>query len=94
MCNTEDSLVNYRNLRTAYRPRDYLQSEGIYLVDPLAEKTNLKKSQPLKLLSVDALKKALRFVVVIVNKYTQCYARLLVSRTIYVSLLLTFGAKN
>ncbi|XP_061372405.1 uncharacterized protein LOC133314895 [Gastrolobium bilobum] len=47
------------NLRTAVRPRDYLRSEGIYLVDPLADKTNGKKSQPLKLLSVDGLKKAL-----------------------------------
>ncbi|KAK2392938.1 protein MCM10 protein [Trifolium repens] len=47
------------NLRTSFRPRDYLKSEGIYLVDPLADKTNLKKSKPLKLLSVDGLKKAL-----------------------------------
>ncbi|TKY75500.1 MCM10-like protein [Spatholobus suberectus] len=47
------------NLRTAFRPRDYLKSEGIYLVDPLADKTNLKKSQPVKLLSVDGLRKAL-----------------------------------
>ncbi|XP_027357091.1 protein MCM10 homolog [Abrus precatorius] len=47
------------NLRTAFRPRDYLKSEGIYLVDPLTDKTNLKKSQPVKLLSVDGLKKAL-----------------------------------
>jgi hypothetical protein len=51
-----------RNLRTSFRPRGYLKSEGIYLVDPLADKTNLKKSKPLKLLSVDGLKKALRFV--------------------------------
>ena len=53
-----------RNLRTAFRPRDYLKSEGIYLVDRLADKTNLKKSQPVKLLSVDGLRKALRFVIV------------------------------
>lgn len=51
-----------RNLRTAFRPRDYLKSEGIYLVDPLANKTNLKKSKPVKLLSVDGIRKALRFV--------------------------------
>ncbi|CAJ1972973.1 unnamed protein product [Sphenostylis stenocarpa] len=47
------------NLRTAFRPKDYLKSEGIYLVDPLADKSNLKKSQPVKLLSVDGLRKAL-----------------------------------
>ncbi|MED6186691.1 hypothetical protein PIB30_069184 [Stylosanthes scabra] len=47
------------NLNTAFRSRDYLKSEGIYLVDPLAEKRNLKKSQPVKLLSVDALRNAL-----------------------------------
>ncbi|KAL2346040.1 hypothetical protein Fmac_000040 [Flemingia macrophylla] len=47
------------NLRTAFRPRDYLKSEGIYLVDPLADKTNIKKSQPVKLLSVDNLRRAL-----------------------------------
>lgn len=48
-----------RNLRTAFRPRDYLKSEGIYLVDPLADKTNLKKSKQVKLLSVDGIRKAL-----------------------------------
>ncbi|XP_057436687.1 uncharacterized protein LOC130729076 [Lotus japonicus] len=48
------------NLRTAFRPRDqYLRSEGIFVVDPLADKTNLKKSQPVKLMSVDGLRKAL-----------------------------------
>ncbi|KAH1252019.1 Protein MCM10 [Glycine max] len=47
------------NLRTAFRPMGYLKSEGIYLVDPLADKTNLKKSQPVKLLSVDGIRKAL-----------------------------------
>ncbi|KAI4297764.1 hypothetical protein L6164_037632 [Bauhinia variegata] len=47
------------NLRTAFRPTDYLKSEGIYLVDPLADKINSKKSQPVKLLSVDHLRKAL-----------------------------------
>ncbi|BAT77460.1 hypothetical protein VIGAN_02003900 [Vigna angularis var. angularis] len=49
------------NLRTAFRPksRDYLKSEGIYLVDPLADKTNSKNSRPVKLLSADGLRKAL-----------------------------------
>ncbi len=51
-----------RNLRTAFR--DSLNSEGIYMVDPLADRTNFKKPmQPLKLLSVEGLKKALRFVI-------------------------------
>ncbi|XP_062177620.1 uncharacterized protein LOC133882453 [Alnus glutinosa] len=46
------------NLRTAFR--DSLNSEGIYMVDPLADRTNFKKPmQPLKLLSVEGLKKAL-----------------------------------
>ncbi|KAL1186577.1 hypothetical protein V6Z11_A01G187300 [Gossypium hirsutum] len=47
------------NLRRAFRnpPR----SEGIYMVDPLSDRTNTKKaSKPVKLLSVDALKQALR----------------------------------
>ncbi|GMI88070.1 minichromosome maintenance 10 [Hibiscus trionum] len=46
------------NLRTAFRnpPR----SEGIYMVDPLSDRTNSKKpSKPVKLLSVEALKRAL-----------------------------------
>lgn len=34
------------------------------MVDPLADRTNLKKrKQPVKLLSVEGLKKALRFVI-------------------------------
>ncbi|KAJ7967161.1 protein MCM10-like [Quillaja saponaria] len=45
------------NLRTAFR--DNLKTEGIYLVDPLTDKTNLRKTQPVKLLSVDGLRKAL-----------------------------------
>ncbi|KAE8690679.1 Minichromosome maintenance 10 isoform 2 [Hibiscus syriacus] len=47
------------NLRTPFRnpPR----SEGIYMVDPLSDKTNSKtSSKPVKLLSVEALKRALR----------------------------------
>nr|KJB15748.1 hypothetical protein B456_002G197400 [Gossypium raimondii] len=49
------------NLRRAFRnpPR----SEGIYMVDPLSDRTNMEKaSKPVKLLSVDALKRALRYV--------------------------------
>ncbi|KAG4163233.1 hypothetical protein ERO13_D01G159100v2 [Gossypium hirsutum] len=47
------------NLRRAFRnpPR----SEGIFMVDPLSDRTNMEKaSKPVKLLSVDALKRALR----------------------------------
>jgi minichromosome maintenance protein 10 len=51
-----------RNLGTAFRGS--LNSEGIYMVDPLADRTNFKKPmQPVKLLSVEGLKKALRFVI-------------------------------
>ncbi|XVE48860.1 hypothetical protein DITRI_Ditri01bG0035700 [Diplodiscus trichospermus] len=47
------------NLRTAFR--NPLRSEGIYMVDPLSDRTNLKKpTKPVKLLSVEALKQALR----------------------------------
>lgn len=63
-------LFNYslfvfcRNLR--FSIRDPRKSEGIYLVDPLADRTNLRKSmQPAKLLSVEGLKKALRYVLII-----------------------------
>ncbi|KAB1207540.1 hypothetical protein CJ030_MR7G007539 [Morella rubra] len=46
------------NLRTAFR--DSFKPEGIYMVDPLADRTNFKKTmQPVKLLSVEGLKKAL-----------------------------------
>lgn len=46
------------NLRTAFRnPR---QPEGIYMIDPLADRTNMMKSKkPQKVLSVEGLKKAL-----------------------------------
>ncbi|XP_016539958.2 protein MCM10 homolog isoform X2 [Capsicum annuum] len=45
------------NLKMGFRD---LKSEGIYVVQPLADKTNFTKSTaPLKLLSVDGLKKAL-----------------------------------
>ncbi|KAB2602403.1 MCM10-like protein [Pyrus ussuriensis x Pyrus communis] len=50
--------LNGGNLRTAFRSPS--NSEGIYLVDPLSNKTNSGKTkQPLKLLSVEGLKKAL-----------------------------------
>ncbi|XP_010265986.1 PREDICTED: protein MCM10 homolog [Nelumbo nucifera] len=46
------------NLQTAFMKP--LKSEGIYLVDPLSDKSNLRKPmQPVKVLSVDGLKKAL-----------------------------------
>nr|POE82099.1 hypothetical protein CFP56_67558 [Quercus suber] len=46
------------NLRTAFR--EPLKPEGIYMVDPLADRTNFKKSmKPVKLMSVEGLKKAL-----------------------------------
>ncbi|EXB39306.1 Protein MCM10-like protein [Morus notabilis] len=52
------AVIN-KNLRTAFRNRR--MSEGIYMVDPLADKKHLKNSkQPVKLLSVEGLKKALR----------------------------------
>jgi hypothetical protein len=42
------------------------------MVDPLADRTNFKKStQPVKLLSVEGLKKALRFVIDSMG-YFQC----------------------
>ncbi|OVA19594.1 zinc finger protein [Macleaya cordata] len=46
------------NLKTAFR--NPLHAEGIYLVDPLTDAKNLRKAmQPVKVLSVDGLKKAL-----------------------------------
>ncbi|XP_057966484.1 uncharacterized protein LOC131156650 [Malania oleifera] len=46
------------NLRTAFRGAR--KSEGIYLVDPLVDRTNIvKPAKPVKLLSVEGLKKAL-----------------------------------
>ncbi|KAH7574894.1 hypothetical protein JRO89_XS02G0018500 [Xanthoceras sorbifolium] len=47
-----------RNLKTAFRYP--FKSEGIYMVDPLADRPNFKKpKQPLKVLSVEGLRKAL-----------------------------------
>ncbi|KAL6210119.1 hypothetical protein ACLB2K_021057 [Fragaria x ananassa] len=46
------------NLRTGFR--NPYQPEGVFMVDPLADRTNLnKRKQPVKLLSVEGLKKAL-----------------------------------
>ncbi|KAL5788851.1 hypothetical protein ACOSP7_005800 [Xanthoceras sorbifolium] len=46
------------NLKTAFRYP--FKSEGIYMVDPLADRSNFKKpKQPLKVLSVEGLRKAL-----------------------------------
>ncbi|KAJ4846175.1 hypothetical protein Tsubulata_026966 [Turnera subulata] len=47
------------NLKTAFR--DPIKSRGIYVVNPLADRTNSKSTkQPAKLLSVEGLKRALR----------------------------------
>lgn len=47
------------NLRTAFR--DHLQSEGIHVFKPLGDRANSKKStKPVKIMSVDGLKQALR----------------------------------
>ncbi|KAL6206781.1 hypothetical protein ACLB2K_024027 [Fragaria x ananassa] len=46
------------NLRTGFR--NPYQLEGVFMVDPLADRTNLNElKQPVKLLSVEGLKKAL-----------------------------------
>ncbi|KAG9442712.1 hypothetical protein H6P81_018566 [Aristolochia fimbriata] len=55
--NTIRAELKGGNLRTAFR--NHLQSEGIYMVDPLADKKGNKLKQPAKVLSVDGLKKAL-----------------------------------
>lgn len=53
-------ILVFRNLKTAFR--NPLPSEGVYFGDLSADKTNVKRPmQPVKLLSVDGLKKALRF---------------------------------
>ncbi|XP_022725323.1 uncharacterized protein LOC111281856 [Durio zibethinus] len=53
------TLVISKNLRTAFR--NPLRSDGIYMVDPLPDRTNLKKlTKPVKLVSVEALKQAVR----------------------------------
>ncbi|XP_021810455.1 protein MCM10 homolog [Prunus avium] len=50
--------LNGGNLRTAFRTPH--SREGIFMVDPLSDKTNTcKRKQPVKLLSVEGLKKAL-----------------------------------
>ncbi|KAF6170756.1 hypothetical protein GIB67_015708 [Kingdonia uniflora] len=53
-------IVNSINLNLRAAFRDHRLPEGVYMVDPLADKKNLQKcKQPVKLLSVDGLKKAL-----------------------------------
>ncbi|KAJ8424863.1 hypothetical protein Cgig2_003150 [Carnegiea gigantea] len=52
------TMVIDKNLRTAFRSQH--QPEGIYMVDPLADRSNIMKpKKTTKLLSVDGLKKAL-----------------------------------
>ncbi|KAK3003015.1 hypothetical protein RJ639_020072 [Escallonia herrerae] len=59
--NNRLNLFYLRNLRTAFQ--DPLKSRGIYVVDPLVDRTNLTKPmQPKKVLSVEGLRRALRFV--------------------------------
>lgn len=54
-------MIYLRNLRMSFR--DHLKSEGIYMVDPQTHKKNIAKPmQPKQVLSVEGLKKALRFV--------------------------------
>lgn len=53
-------VSGHRNLRTAFRDH-HLKAEGVYMVDPQVGKVNSKKrAAPVKLLSVEGLKKALR----------------------------------
>lgn len=55
-------ISGHRNLRTVFRDYHH-KPEGVYMVDPLAGKVTSKKpAQPVKLLSVEGLKRALRFV--------------------------------
>ncbi|CAN1276547.1 Protein MCM10 homolog, partial [Linum perenne] len=55
---TSRSKLKGGNLNTAFRTP--INSRGIYMVDPLADKNNSKKpTQPMKLLSVEGLRKAL-----------------------------------
>ncbi|CAN0846123.1 Protein MCM10 homolog [Linum grandiflorum] len=63
-------LKGRRNLSTAYRTPS--NSRGIYMVDPLADKKNFKKSvQPIKLLTVEGLRKALSGEKVTTNTHSQ-----------------------
>lgn len=56
--NVEMQNLVFRNLRTAFRPR----SEGIYMVDPLKDRSNAKHGKAVKVMSVDGLKRVLRSV--------------------------------
>ncbi|XP_068646248.1 uncharacterized protein [Aristolochia californica] len=55
--NTIRAELKGGNLRTAFK--NHLQSEGIYMVDPLADRRTNKSKLPAKVLSVDDLKKTL-----------------------------------
>ncbi|KMZ70321.1 hypothetical protein ZOSMA_1G03020 [Zostera marina] len=52
---TTRSELKGGNLRTAFRPR----SEGIYMVDPLKDRSNAKHGKAVKVMSVDGLKRVL-----------------------------------
>ncbi|KAI3774286.1 hypothetical protein L1987_48835 [Smallanthus sonchifolius] len=57
------------NLKTAFNFKEKMQSEGIYMVENQANVT--KPGQPKKVLSVEGLRKALRFRKVTTNVYSQ-----------------------
>ncbi|URD96162.1 Primase zinc finger [Musa troglodytarum] len=56
MYTSKRSELRGGNLQTAFKR----EAEGIYMVDPLAERSNLRKPlQPVKVMSIDGLRKAL-----------------------------------
>ncbi|CAI0557696.1 unnamed protein product, partial [Linum tenue] len=58
-CKLAASFFGCRNLSTAFRTP--FNSRGIYIADPLADLKNIKKpAQPVKLMSIEGLRKALR----------------------------------
>lgn len=53
----------YTNLSRNFKFASKLRSEGIYMVNPSSERSNPRNSfQPVKVMSIDGLKRALRFV--------------------------------
>ncbi|KAM0039563.1 hypothetical protein Hdeb2414_s0012g00383481 [Helianthus debilis subsp. tardiflorus] len=55
----ESVIFFFRNLKTAFNFKEKMQSEGIYMVE---NQTNVSKpGQPKKVLSVEGLRKALRY---------------------------------
>lgn len=61
--------------------RDYLKSEGIYVVKPAETNMNFPKSaRPVKLLSVEGLKKALRSHLNILNSIHTYYSHIFLSK--------------